>query len=1003
MSDPFASTSTSRSLVEPSPTAAPNWNSFSDLPDGGFGAALGSRFDVEVVDGDDIRSVGGSGLPLPSPLSMGWGKRAPGVTNSNPSSRSGSQAPPFRPNPLHTHSQSYSMPSRPQSCTTAAFPPNMQTTSSPLARSASSHHTSFSFHNPVLNHSHSDSVASAPPLPRTGSGNGLPSHLQGGRGHPALSILDRRPSSRADSARSGSHRGDSTDFDTMKKPNTVDTRTQLFVGNLPFRCRWQDSKDLFRKVGTVLRADVALTPDNRSKGYGTVLFANYEDAMKAIETYNGFTWQGRVLDVRIDQQDPTGAQTIENANRQAAQQAAASAAASAVPSPAMWHTGIPFPSMQMHSSLPMAYPPPSFQGVGLPHPPHPASLTLSPQSRPTSSQGQDSNSALASAPIDNANAGSRRPVPPSLGSLPPHILQHSNSFAGSNGSMPSAPNSASLFGPNNQNPYSPYAASFYGSNGVMPPHYANRHLFVGNLPFNVQWQDLKDLFRNAGNILRADVTLGPDGRSRGFGTVLFGTPEDAQNAVKMYNGYEWNGRQLKVHFDKYSQPPQLMQHSPYHSPMVFPLHSPVHSPIHQNQPMLIPSQVAMHTPFGPMSPMNLQANPFDNIVMPPVDLNAQQQSMDQIGTQQADGAASSEQIGEVGSEGRPSPAKPTRVNSSRSTAPGTIKMPANPFHFSDPFSPQQGHAPLMTPSMPSFQFHPYPQTPPLLPHFLSPGLGPYSPVVHSPPLFGPNPHINAAPGAPVHIPPNHNPMFPPYFQPFSEPNHPQEQKEVDTEESDEAVVLASTDRLTLPGDNLAMQRTHSSSSGANAFGLSARSSSSQGSEGRSQQLSSHGLQQTSSHSGSFPSTNRDMDARPGQSTTLSDEVVSRIGSLDLNGESRPKASTSSHVHSDSLSIDPDPFSSRRGSMDPETVDWAALNALKNVRSSSMNVETLRKQTSGKEGSLGHSKKGSFDPWNPRLDLESEGRRASFAGGDASLARKLIFGKSIWSTDNQEEK
>ena len=57
------------------------------------------------------------------------------------------------------------------------------------------------------------------------------------------------------------------------------------------------------------------------------------------------------------------------------------------------------------------------------------------------------------------------------------------------------------------------------------------------LPFNCQWQDLKDLFRAAGNILRADITLGPDGRSRGFGTVLFATPEDAHRAVEMFNGY----------------------------------------------------------------------------------------------------------------------------------------------------------------------------------------------------------------------------------------------------------------------------------------------------------------------------------------------------------------------------------------------------------------------------------------------------------------------------------
>lgn len=94
-----------------------------------------------------------------------------------------------------------------------------------------------------------------------------------------------------------------------------DTRMQLFVGNvcravatrgrvltrrqLPYRVRWQDLKDLFRKAGTVLRADVSLGPDNRSRGYvsalsvpwdcahpansyGTVLFGNPDDAARAV-------------------------------------------------------------------------------------------------------------------------------------------------------------------------------------------------------------------------------------------------------------------------------------------------------------------------------------------------------------------------------------------------------------------------------------------------------------------------------------------------------------------------------------------------------------------------------------------------------------------------------------------------------------------------------------------------------------------------------------------------
>jgi len=57
---------------------------------------------------------------------------------------------------------------------------------------------------------------------------------------------------------------------------------------------------LFRKAGTVLRADVSLGPDNRSRGYGTVLLATAEDAGRAIDMFNGYSWQTRVLEVRPD-------------------------------------------------------------------------------------------------------------------------------------------------------------------------------------------------------------------------------------------------------------------------------------------------------------------------------------------------------------------------------------------------------------------------------------------------------------------------------------------------------------------------------------------------------------------------------------------------------------------------------------------------------------------------------------------------------------------------------
>ncbi|KAH9932914.1 uncharacterized protein B0H18DRAFT_870849 [Fomitopsis serialis] len=197
-----------------------------------------------------------------------------------------------------------------------------------------------------------------------------------------------------------------------------DTRTQLFVGNLPYRVRWQDLKDLFRRAGTVLRADVALGPDNRSRGHGTVLLASQEDAERAIGMFQGWCWQGRVLEVRKDRVI-TGEEGL------------GLGVGSALPSPLGAGGGF---------------------GAGM------------------------GNGLASPAPMSRFNSGS------GLGEWPCSTRGRS-------------------------------------------------------LPFHIQWQDLKDLFRQAGGVTRADVALGADGRSRGFGTVSFSNEQDAERAVRMFNGY----------------------------------------------------------------------------------------------------------------------------------------------------------------------------------------------------------------------------------------------------------------------------------------------------------------------------------------------------------------------------------------------------------------------------------------------------------------------------------
>ncbi len=74
-----------------------------------------------------------------------------------------------------------------------------------------------------------------------------------------------------------------------------------------------------------------------------------------------------------------------------------------------------------------------------------------------------------------------------------------------------------------------------------------KRLYVGNLPYTVADDDLRSLFSQAGTVESAQVMSERDtGRSRGFGFVEMATDADAENAIRMFDGYTMDGRQLRV-------------------------------------------------------------------------------------------------------------------------------------------------------------------------------------------------------------------------------------------------------------------------------------------------------------------------------------------------------------------------------------------------------------------------------------------------------------------------
>jgi cold-inducible RNA-binding protein len=72
-------------------------------------------------------------------------------------------------------------------------------------------------------------------------------------------------------------------------------------------------------------------------------------------------------------------------------------------------------------------------------------------------------------------------------------------------------------------------------------------LYVGNLSYNTTDNDLRTLFAQAGTVTSVDLIKDRDtGMSKGFGFVQMSTQAEAEQAIKMFNGYDLDNRQLKV-------------------------------------------------------------------------------------------------------------------------------------------------------------------------------------------------------------------------------------------------------------------------------------------------------------------------------------------------------------------------------------------------------------------------------------------------------------------------
>jgi RNA recognition motif-containing protein len=74
-----------------------------------------------------------------------------------------------------------------------------------------------------------------------------------------------------------------------------------------------------------------------------------------------------------------------------------------------------------------------------------------------------------------------------------------------------------------------------------------KNLFVGNMSFQTTEADLRELFKEFGQVSKLQVVMDREtGRTRGFAFVEMPNDEEAMKAIKALDGKEVGGRALKV-------------------------------------------------------------------------------------------------------------------------------------------------------------------------------------------------------------------------------------------------------------------------------------------------------------------------------------------------------------------------------------------------------------------------------------------------------------------------
>lgn len=287
--------------------------------------------------------------------------------------------------------------------------------------------------------------------------------------------------------------------------------SKVYVGNLSYDVTWQDLKDHMRGAGgRVVQADVAMEPNtSRSKGYGLVTFASAKDAEEAISRLNESELKGRNIFLREDREAATASAGSEGVTISITNNA------SSVGGRRVYVGNLSY----------------DVSWQGLKDHLRQGGLRVLKADVLADESGRSKGCGVAEFATEEDAA---------------RAIQTLNNTQ-LNGRL--------IFIREDREPASAAHTGSTGGPSGSAPHRGEVKLYVGNLAWGVRWQELKDHCKAAGiSVAHADVRREVEGdegsRSRGYGFVSVGTPEEAQRAIDLLDGSVLGDRQITVREDR---------------------------------------------------------------------------------------------------------------------------------------------------------------------------------------------------------------------------------------------------------------------------------------------------------------------------------------------------------------------------------------------------------------------------------------------------------------------